>query len=316
MTLKTTDSEPPAPTPPPSTPSSPPDFEWSDKLALERIEAITRNARATWFGLLGLLAFVMVTLLGVEDIDFFGYDRDTALPLVGVAVPTITFFVAAPILAAAVYAYFHFYLMKLWDALGRAPARVFNDPIGDLIHPWLLSDAALVLRDNLQIRDDDKAIRQERMANEGAAAIRPLRWVSALTSAALTWVAGWVTLGYAWVISWPAHEEWLSLLILGCFLFSLWVGAASLWTIWVRVGRRDFAPKAAKFWRGRRRKWSIYGFTMMTALLSWNKTEGGLERYLEAVAVDLSRFDAAPLIAFIAAKEMNYGTETDGRIPS
>ena len=30
--------------------------------------------------------------------------------------------------------------------------------------------------------------------------------------------------------------------------------------------------------------------------------------------VDLSRFDAAPLIAFTATKEMNYGTETDGRI--
>lgn len=32
-------------------------------------------------------------------------------------------------------------------------------------------------------------------------------------------------------------------------------------------------------------------------------------------AMDLSRFDAAPLIAFTATKEMNYGTETDGRIP-
>ncbi len=31
--------------------------------------------------------------------------------------------------------------------------------------------------------------------------------------------------------------------------------------------------------------------------------------------LDVSRFDAAPLIAFIAAKETNYGTETDGRIP-
>ena len=28
--------------------------------------------------------------------------------------------------------------------------------------------------------------------------------------------------------------------------------------------------------------------------------------------LDLSRFDAAPLIAFTATKEMNYGTETDG----
>ena len=31
--------------------------------------------------------------------------------------------------------------------------------------------------------------------------------------------------------------------------------------------------------------------------------------------LDLSRFDAAPLIAFIATKETNYGNETDGRIP-
>jgi hypothetical protein len=30
--------------------------------------------------------------------------------------------------------------------------------------------------------------------------------------------------------------------------------------------------------------------------------------------LDLSRFDAAPLIAFIATKETDYGTETDGRI--
>jgi len=28
--------------------------------------------------------------------------------------------------------------------------------------------------------------------------------------------------------------------------------------------------------------------------------------------VDLSQYDAAPLIAFIAAKETDYGTETDG----
>ncbi|WP_321831687.1 hypothetical protein [Thalassovita sp.] len=32
-------------------------------------------------------------------------------------------------------------------------------------------------------------------------------------------------------------------------------------------------------------------------------------------ALDVSRFDAAPLIAFTAAKETDYGIETDGRIP-
>jgi len=36
--------------------------------------------------------------------------------------------------------------------------------------------------------------------------------------------------------------------------------------------------------------------------------------HLRNEGLDLSRFDAAPLIAFTATKEMNYGTETDGRI--
>ena len=39
------------------------------------------------------------------------------------------------------------------------------------------------------------------------------------------------------------------------------------------------------------------------------------QRMIARGILDVSRFDAAPLIAFIAAKEMNYGIETDGRIP-
>lgn len=37
--------------------------------------------------------------------------------------------------------------------------------------------------------------------------------------------------------------------------------------------------------------------------------------YVAVLQVDLSRFDAAPLIAFIAAKETSFANETDGRIP-
>ena len=50
-------------------------------------------------------------------------------------------------------------------------------------------------------------------------------------------------------------------------------------------------------------------------------TKGYAEAKLERIqsvltpVVDLSRFDAAPLIAFTATKETDYGTETDGRIP-
>ena len=38
-------------------------------------------------------------------------------------------------------------------------------------------------------------------------------------------------------------------------------------------------------------------------------------RAQELLRLDLSRFDAAPLIAFTVTKETDYGTETDGGIP-
>ena len=56
----------------------------------------------------------------------------------------------------------------------------------------------------------------------------------------------------------------------------------------------------------------------------WNIRKGSVVPSTSSVALsngavelemDLSRFDAAPLIAFTATKETNYGIETDGRIP-
>ena len=89
----------------------------TDQDHIDRIDALTRNARNTWFTLLAALVFVSVTLMGVEHIDFYGVDRATKLPVVGVDVPTRSFFFAAPILIAAIYGYFHLYLERV--ALNR-----------------------------------------------------------------------------------------------------------------------------------------------------------------------------------------------------
>ncbi len=43
------------------------------EIILDHIAEVSKNARATWFGLLGLLVFVGVTLLGHKDADFFAY---------------------------------------------------------------------------------------------------------------------------------------------------------------------------------------------------------------------------------------------------
>ena len=59
---------------------------------LGHIARVSQNARTTWFGLLGLLAFVGVTLLGHKDADFFAYGAETQLPLIGIKVPVKAFF--------------------------------------------------------------------------------------------------------------------------------------------------------------------------------------------------------------------------------
>ena len=116
---------------------------------LKHIEEVSRNARTTWFGMLGVLVFGAIAVAGVKDRDFFTYGVETALPLVGVTVPTLAFFVAAPILILAIYIYLHLYLLKLWRGLGTLPAHVHVDgsiesvPLDDAVYPWLLSDAAI-----------------------------------------------------------------------------------------------------------------------------------------------------------------------------
>ena len=51
----------------------------------------------------------------------------------------------------------------------------------------------------------------------------------------------------------------------------------------------------------------IFGAIALAALGAWTS----YYTVPSDSVVDLSRFDAAPLIAFSATKEMNYGTETD-----
>lgn len=216
--------------------------------ALERISALTAAARLNWFGLLGLLVFVLITLLGVKDIDFFGLGRETKLPLVGVSVPTDLFFWAAPPLTAAFYAYFHFYLLKLWDALGKAPAQIDGRPISEFVAPWLLTDAAL------RIRED------------GASYRRALGRAMQLTVGALTWVFGWIVMFFFWWRGQVAHDLLLSTLAVACFLFTLWVGLSSWVMLQRRLRRRVFSGPSRWVWRGWRRRGAVRVTILLAAV--------------------------------------------------
>jgi hypothetical protein len=65
--------------------------------------------------------FSAVTLPGGKDVDFFGVNRNTALPLIGISVPITCFFGAGATLVPAIYIYFHLYLVQLRAGPDAAP---------------------------------------------------------------------------------------------------------------------------------------------------------------------------------------------------
>jgi hypothetical protein len=64
------------------------------------------------------------------------------VPLLGVTIPTATFFIVAPWLAAVLHVYFHLFLLRLLDALADTPTTVGSLPLGERV-PWLVVDWAL-----------------------------------------------------------------------------------------------------------------------------------------------------------------------------
>jgi hypothetical protein len=193
----------------------------TDQDHVERINALTRNARATWFTLLAALVFVGITLMGVEHIDFYGVDRATTLPVVNIDVPTPYFFFIAPCLIAAIYGYFHLYMIRLFDALGAAPDRLNSIRLGDAIAPWLVADAALDYR--------------ARKRNDNSTTPRVLEIPETLLNLLLASGFGLVVRAFLYWLSLPARSFVMSGIALASLAVSLFAGFGSFKTMRKRL---------------------------------------------------------------------------------
>ncbi len=249
-TMKSTHEKPPAPN------------------DLDHINEIIKNARATWFVLLGALVFAAVTLAGIKDVAFLVPDLETKLPLAGISVPVMSFFWAGALLVAALYIYFHLYLEKLWQALGEADAEINGKLLADQIHPWLVSDSALRMRDWLRRTEDISTTGDSRgrrfikrclnrlsgrlqgeTTESPCSRSRGMSWISGIVSFSLVWLFGLVVIFWFWWRSMPAHElyltGWLGLVLaatLGVFLQSAlgslrWLAASDWSSDWSPKGR-------------------------------------------------------------------------------
>jgi uncharacterized protein YjbI with pentapeptide repeats len=228
---------------------------------IARINELSAIARTSWLALLGFLAYIGITLLAVEDADFFVPARQTQLPVVGIAIPTFSFFVFAPPLAAALYIYVHIHLLELWDALADAPNEIDGELLGERLHPWIANSYALTLKG--------------RGTAMPAQRDRPLRRLGNAATVTLVWAAGPVVLAGFWWRSMPAHAEWLTLLIALSFFLALRAGLISLWHARARLLRPDNGDP----WDGRWKAPLVWTLAILVALTSWLRTEAGLDHY-------------------------------------
>ena len=116
---------------------------------IKRIEKVTATARANSFWFFGILAYIIVTLMGLGHSAYFSADARADLPVVGFSVNVTSFLYLAPLLLTVVYLYLHNQLELLWDDLSDLP---HTDPATDLpivsrMPVWLLLEFGLQMRD-------------------------------------------------------------------------------------------------------------------------------------------------------------------------
>ena len=168
---------------------------------IKRIDEISSPARTAWFTLLGVLAFVAVTLLSVTHADILLNSRMIALPVVGVSVPTNLFLLLTPVVLTVLYANLHLYLLKLWQAFRRAPtdAELGDDrSLADEVQPWLVNDYALTLKNGTTPGDHHRTL---------------LRNVITLFT---VWWAPLGVLGWMWYVALLTRDLRVILVILAC----------------------------------------------------------------------------------------------------
>ena len=214
---------------------------------LKRIENIIRNARASWFALLGALVFAAITLASVKDVSFFVPDIQTKLPLVGISVPINSFFWAGSLLIATFYIYFHLYLEQLWQALGEAEAQIEGRPLADCIYPWIVSDTALRMRDKLRRAE----------GNQRASRNRGMGFVSTGATIGLVWMFGLLVVLWFWWRSMPAHEPTMT----------SWLGVIFAATSWVALASYGWAQQWLSGRKQNKRRKSVIGILALILMI-------------------------------------------------
>ena len=195
---------------------------------LATVAEASRNARKLFISMLLGCLYSLLTIATTTDVRLLTNSASSPLPIIGTEIPTVSFYVAAPLLLLALYIYFHLYLQRLWEALADLPA-VFPDgrPLDKRAYPWLL---------NGLVRSHFKLLRKNRP---------PLSRIQTSLSILLAWWAIPFTLLFFWGRYLTRHEWWGTGLHIALLVVS--IGSSILFQRLARFTLRTEKPRSVKW---------------------------------------------------------------------
>lgn len=182
----------------------------------EGLANVTEASKATqnlFTSILFVCAYTWLTIASASDAQLVNNAAppSSRLPIVGIDIPLVRFFIASPFLLVCLYVYFHLMLQRLWEELAELPA-IFPDgrAVDKKAYPWLL---------NVLVRAHVPRLRENRSHLS--------RWQARISSM-LAWGLVPATVLFAWARYLHAHDWYATGLHILCLSIAAGVGMAFL----------------------------------------------------------------------------------------
>lgn len=119
----------------------------SKKEASDYLAEISRNARATFFGILAVCAYAYLTITSTTDEGLISNSTISQLPIIQTNISIVVFYYTGPVLLFILFVYFHLYLQRFWRGVAELPIKHPDGrPVDDYVYPWIISSAFLRAR--------------------------------------------------------------------------------------------------------------------------------------------------------------------------
>lgn len=176
---------------------------------LSNIAEASKTSQGLFTSMIFVCAYTWLTIASTTDAQLLNNaaPASSRLPVLGIDIPLVRFYMVAPLLLLSLYIYFHLCLQRLWEEFADLPA-VFPDgrPLDRKAYPWLMNNL---------IRTHAPRLREDRS--------HLVRWQARISSH-LAWGLVPATILVLWERYLRAHDWMVSTLHTGLLAIAIGIG--------------------------------------------------------------------------------------------